>query len=552
MPTLLHACPVSTVSQWYGNEFSGNLSGVYYARVYAQAFGLAHGHPGIDYGVAPGTPVRAMAAGTIVFAGWGANYHSTVGGGSYTVVIDHGSYRTAYLHLTAGSQKFAVGTKVAQGEVIALSGNTGQSTGPHCHTQYMPDPFAPNDGYWGTRNHKSYLIPALKLKATQREVGLTAAVAQRSAPATNAKVTAWLSPGGAYTFKGWVRGEKVSGNDIWFVGANSGDYVWSGGFTNAKTTGLPDLNPKAAPKPAAGQRQTADAVVNVRATSTTAGKLLRQLQPGTITSPKAWARGDKVTQGGVASDVWFQLDGGWGWAGGFTSQSTSGIPAYTPPKPEPEPEPKPDPEPSPEPLPTPKPEPVPAYSFAADLPCVTEVIPARVGHFQAGGLPAKPAGAVWHQFNAGERPQDHHIDEVISWFRDPANDQFTASHFVIEGKRIIQMVKLGDRAYHAGPKGNDLVGVEVYGGMDADTIASMRLVARQLDEHYGYKLVPHRHSEFMATPCGKDVDLAVLEPVAAVPDLPTGPPTVPAEPPAGDVLDQFFKWLRESFAARKK
>jgi murein DD-endopeptidase MepM/ murein hydrolase activator NlpD len=82
-------------------------------------------HEGIDIGAASGTPIRAAAAGTVIYAGW-------LGGYGNLTVIDHGGgVATAYGHqssLAAGN-----GTYVAQGQVIGYVGSTGHSTGPHLH-----------------------------------------------------------------------------------------------------------------------------------------------------------------------------------------------------------------------------------------------------------------------------------------------------------------------------------------------------------------------------------------------------------------------------------
>ncbi|HUP33587.1 MAG TPA: peptidoglycan DD-metalloendopeptidase family protein [Gaiellaceae bacterium] len=82
-------------------------------------------HEGIDLAVPSGTPVVASAAGTVIVAGW-------MGGYGNLVVVDHGnSISTAYGHnstVTVG-----VGQHVMQGQLIAYSGNTGHSTGPHVH-----------------------------------------------------------------------------------------------------------------------------------------------------------------------------------------------------------------------------------------------------------------------------------------------------------------------------------------------------------------------------------------------------------------------------------
>lgn len=82
-------------------------------------------HEGIDIMVSTGTPVRASAAGTVIYAGW-------LGGYGLLVVVDHGGgLSTAYAHNS--SLASGVGTVVAQGDVISYSGNTGNSTGPHVH-----------------------------------------------------------------------------------------------------------------------------------------------------------------------------------------------------------------------------------------------------------------------------------------------------------------------------------------------------------------------------------------------------------------------------------
>jgi murein DD-endopeptidase MepM/ murein hydrolase activator NlpD len=82
-------------------------------------------HDGIDIGVSEGTPVHAAAAGTVIYAGWMSGYGNIV-------VIDHGNgLSTAYAHnsqLMVGQ-----GATIGKGSVIALSGNTGHSTGPHVH-----------------------------------------------------------------------------------------------------------------------------------------------------------------------------------------------------------------------------------------------------------------------------------------------------------------------------------------------------------------------------------------------------------------------------------
>jgi murein DD-endopeptidase MepM/ murein hydrolase activator NlpD len=90
-------------------------------------YGLRWGrmHEGIDIAVGEGTPVRAAAAGTVIYAGW-------LGGYGNLVVVDHGNgLSTAYAHNS--SLGVGVGQSVAAGQVVSYSGNTGNSTGPHVH-----------------------------------------------------------------------------------------------------------------------------------------------------------------------------------------------------------------------------------------------------------------------------------------------------------------------------------------------------------------------------------------------------------------------------------
>ncbi|MDX6438508.1 MAG: hypothetical protein QOF45_1091 [Gaiellaceae bacterium] len=95
--------------------------------VLTSGFGWRWGrlHAGIDLAVGVGTPVVAAAAGTVILAGW-------LGGYGNLVVIDHGNgMATAYGHNT--SVTVGVGQSVSQGQLIAYSGSTGHSTGPHVH-----------------------------------------------------------------------------------------------------------------------------------------------------------------------------------------------------------------------------------------------------------------------------------------------------------------------------------------------------------------------------------------------------------------------------------
>jgi hypothetical protein len=87
--------------------------------------GFHAGHNGIDIGVNVGTPVLATHCGRVVTV-----RHGSTGYG-FLVVVANGPYETYYAHNSAIHVK--AGDQVERGEVIASSGSTGRSTGPHVH-----------------------------------------------------------------------------------------------------------------------------------------------------------------------------------------------------------------------------------------------------------------------------------------------------------------------------------------------------------------------------------------------------------------------------------
>jgi murein DD-endopeptidase MepM/ murein hydrolase activator NlpD len=83
-------------------------------------------HNGVDYPAPTGTPVHAVANGTVTRRGW-------MSGGGNSVIVKHArGYETRYLHLSKYAN-VAVGSRVSQGQTIGYVGSTGQSTGPHLH-----------------------------------------------------------------------------------------------------------------------------------------------------------------------------------------------------------------------------------------------------------------------------------------------------------------------------------------------------------------------------------------------------------------------------------
>ena len=99
-------------------------------------------HSGLDIGAPVGTPVKAPAPGTVVFAGTHPEY-------GQTLIVDHGNDTTSlYGHLSR--LNVTVNQTVHRGDVVALSGNTGRSSGPHLHyeIQVKGQPVNPNSYLW--------------------------------------------------------------------------------------------------------------------------------------------------------------------------------------------------------------------------------------------------------------------------------------------------------------------------------------------------------------------------------------------------------------------
>lgn len=88
-------------------------------------YGIAKMHNGLDFTAPQGTPIYATGDGIVTTAGAGT-------GTGNQVIINHGfGYETQYMHMAR--IKASAGKRVKRGEVIGWVGNTGASTGPHCH-----------------------------------------------------------------------------------------------------------------------------------------------------------------------------------------------------------------------------------------------------------------------------------------------------------------------------------------------------------------------------------------------------------------------------------
>lgn len=109
------------------------------------------GHNGIDVQAPDGTAVRAAHDGTVVFTG-------EDGAGGQIVVLRTNEpceykgglsfFKSIYVHLMKGSFKVVPGQKVMAGTVLALSNNTGLSTGSHLHFGLKPVYQGENEWTW--------------------------------------------------------------------------------------------------------------------------------------------------------------------------------------------------------------------------------------------------------------------------------------------------------------------------------------------------------------------------------------------------------------------
>lgn len=113
----------------YVKPISGGRQSSGFGRRKAPKKGASTYHRGIDWATPIGTAVMASCGGTVSRAGWGSGYGNVI-------YIDHPDGRqTRYGHLSKVLVK--VGDKVSQNQKIALSGNTGRSTGPHLHFEIL-------------------------------------------------------------------------------------------------------------------------------------------------------------------------------------------------------------------------------------------------------------------------------------------------------------------------------------------------------------------------------------------------------------------------------
>jgi len=95
--------------------------------------GFGHGHTGIDLMAPLGSPVRAAAGGTVLYAGWFYDY------GNIVDIRHSDGLITRYAHMLAFAPGISPGAAVAEGAVIGRVGMTGNAHGPHVHFEVRVD-----------------------------------------------------------------------------------------------------------------------------------------------------------------------------------------------------------------------------------------------------------------------------------------------------------------------------------------------------------------------------------------------------------------------------
>lgn len=168
----------SSVSQAYGSNPTQHLPADSWL---IQTFGnyQPNGHTGVDFPVHVGTPVKAVASGTVKHVGWYSGtyadnpYWISPSFAGFVLVIDHGAFVGIYAHLSGSPVK--AGETVREGQTVAYSGNTGGSTGPHLHFEVLPDGWDFNNGMYGRVNPAQYFAAAAIAPQSTKEDTLSAA-----------------------------------------------------------------------------------------------------------------------------------------------------------------------------------------------------------------------------------------------------------------------------------------------------------------------------------------------------------------------------------------
>ncbi len=262
------------------------------------------------------------------------------------------------------------------------------------------------------------------------------------------------------------------------------------------------------------QRQVENAGgVNERAEPNISSTITRDFAKDEVLDMKGFTRGQTVNN----SDIWFvgAYAGKYFHSSMFTNKTTSGLADLTP---------KPT-------IPAPtieQPLPAQEYIFPADFSFVNEVFPAAIGNFEYGNFPTNPSGIILHDY--GTAGVHTYASLKNEFTKIPITEK--SIHLAFSGAKVGQNVKIGDRAYHAGPTGNVNYGFEIdpLSKDDPVTTENVKKAIDALQKKHNKKLTLYLHSQFMDTECGDDITLSKYDvPFGENPPEPT-PTPVPNEP----------------------
>lgn len=250
-------------------------------------------HRGIDFARAGGTPIYAPADGLVVLSGGN-------GGLGNHVSIRHQdsgprlSSSVSHMQNNSIPSNVKAGLWVKKGQLIGRVGTTGSSSGNHLHFETYVNGEHVNPRHFYAQYAKAAPAGGGAISTTQRKVGSQQANRRLGAPKITSPMGEALEPGTIGNFKGWVRGDSVQNNDIWFVGAyGTNDYFWSGGFEGgANVVGLTDLNAAAAMLPYQ-RRTTTD--LNGRTEPYTYSPVAQMVAVNTIADFDGWKHGEPVS-----------------------------------------------------------------------------------------------------------------------------------------------------------------------------------------------------------------------------------------------------------------
>lgn len=194
------------------------ITQTYSEHLYRKAkLGLKNYNGGIDWAVPMGTTIQAAAGGKVIRA----DFTDVTGYGGHVRIQHLNGYITIYAHLSVITVK--VGKQVEVGQMIGLSGNSGNSTGPHLHFEarvndvpfdpypYLVDPYPHPVGNEPVKLvvDKSFdgELPALSVVWAEA----TAEMYLRDRPSTTGNIIGWVPAGARYPIIEYVTDK----NNLW-------------------------------------------------------------------------------------------------------------------------------------------------------------------------------------------------------------------------------------------------------------------------------------------------------------------------------------------------